>query len=194
MTWLRVVARFVARDEVEPARIRAAGIVRIDGFESFCGRSSKLDEFVTYGAVAAEDAAMGAAPDVEGRLRAEVRAIGNRRRARNGLVDALAVAAALFIAAAGAARLRRAADTVSPTVVAREVTTAFIPLPYSSVPASNAAIVRLELPRSALTSFGLVPQDTLYPADATVTADVIVGDDGLARAVRFVRAARKESR
>jgi hypothetical protein len=144
-------------------------------------------------ALAAEDAAIGAAPRVEERLRREVGAIANRRRVPKGLVDALVVAAALMVAIAGAVRLRRAPQQPSPPAVAAEVATAFMPLPYSTVPVSNGVVVRLELPRAALTSFGLAPQDTLYPPGASITADVIVGDDGLARAVRFVRPARKET-
>lgn len=69
-----------------------------------------------------------------------------------------------------------------------EVATDFMPLPYSAVPLTNGQIVRLEVPRSALVSFGLLPVDSVDRAPGgTVLADVIVGDDGLARAVRFVR-------
>jgi hypothetical protein len=129
---------------------------------------------------------------------------------------------------------------------APEVTTAFLPLPYSSVPTRDAQIVRIEVPRAALGMFGLLPVDSVgsggpgtVPAlgwgaggvagashargwdrrvpsaasapesssgqgpensvvaarlgrgtgiEGTVVADVIVGEDGLARAVRFVRA------
>jgi hypothetical protein len=76
-----------------------------------------------------------------------------------------------------------------------EVTTAFLPLAYSEVPVAGAQIVRMSVPRSALASFGLAPAESVSTPDpdaaasATVLADVLVGDDGLARAVRFVRAA-----
>ena len=72
--------------------------------------------------------------------------------------------------------------------------TAFMPLVYSALPYTNAHIVRLEVPRAALKHFGLAPAES--PAGAspvsrdTVLADVLVGEDGLARAVRFVRAER----
>jgi hypothetical protein len=47
--------------------------------------------------------------------------------------------------------------------------------------------VRLEVSRKALASFGLLSMDSTGATDAeTVLADVIIGDDGLARAVRFV--------
>ena len=44
-------------------------------------------------------------------------------------------------------------------------------------------------PRTALASFGLTPPDAAADIRSTdtVLADVLVGDDGLARAVRFVR-------
>ena len=63
---------------------------------------------------------------------------------------------------------------------------------YSNVPVTNGHTVRLELPQAALTSFGLEADD----ASGTVLADVLVGQDGLARAVRFVRPAttNKEQR
>lgn len=79
----------------------------------------------------------------------------------------------------------------------REVTTAFMPLVYSAIPYTDAQILRLEVPRAALKNFGLAPADV--PAEqasavsqGTVLADVLVGEDGLARAVRFVRAQRTE--
>jgi hypothetical protein len=64
----------------------------------------------------------------------------------------------------------------------------FFPLAYSNVPITDGRIVRLEVPRSAASAFGLDPVDLVSARhhDA-VLADVVVGVDGLARAVRFVR-------
>lgn len=71
--------------------------------------------------------------------------------------------------------------------VAAEVATEFMPLAYG-YPSSQMArghIVRVELPRSAMASFGLpVNQER---AESRVKADVLIGEDGLARAIRFVR-------
>ena len=55
----------------------------------------------------------------------------------------------------------------------------------------SPSLVRLEVPRAALASFGLTPPDAPdggSPAAAagTVQADVLVGEDGVARAVRFI--------
>jgi hypothetical protein len=68
-----------------------------------------------------------------------------------------------------------------------------MPLAYSGVPMTEGHVVRMEVPRASLVSFGLVPADGIdSAASAKVLADVIVGDDGLARAVRFVRRVERE--
>jgi hypothetical protein len=68
-----------------------------------------------------------------------------------------------------------------------EVTTEFIPLmqgaAYSQAEATH--LVRVELPRSALSSFG-IPVNA-ERAGGRVKADVLLGEDGTARAIRFVR-------
>jgi hypothetical protein len=80
----------------------------------------------------------------------------------------------------GLARPAQAAD-------AQEVATEFIPLvqagPYTQ--AEEGHLVRVELPRSALASFGL-PVNAEAAGDR-VKADVLMGQDGVARAIRFVR-------
>ena len=68
-----------------------------------------------------------------------------------------------------------------------EIATDFIPL--SSMTAVNlqdgGQIVRVELPRSALANFGLPVNMDRY--NEKVKADVLVGVDGLAHAIRFVQ-------
>lgn len=70
---------------------------------------------------------------------------------------------------------------------AQEVATEFIPLvqgaPYTQ--AEEGHLVRVDLPRSALASFGL-PVNAESPG-GRVKADVLMGEDGVARAIRFVR-------
>ena len=141
-----------------------------------------------FRAVAEEDAGIGASPAVEARLLAEVRSIAAGRR-RRALGAALGIAAALLLVLAVPAwRMLARPPATAPS--AREVTTEFMPLLYSSVPASHVQMVRLVVPRAALASFGLAPLEALDRASTgTVLADVLVGDDGLARAVRFVRPA-----
>jgi len=144
-------------------------------------------------AVAKDDA--GAAPSryVEERLRAEVRLIAARRR-RTRIAAALAASLVAGAAIPVWRTIRPSGDAtraVVPVVSAPpvEIASAFMPLPYSDIPITDGHIVRLAVPRAALASFGLAPAD--FTDSGTVMADVIVGDDGLARAVRFVRPTRR---
>jgi hypothetical protein len=68
-----------------------------------------------------------------------------------------------------------------------EIATEFIPLIHGGEVAlpDGGHIMRVELPRSALVSFGL-PMN-MERAGQRIQADVVVGNDGLARAIRFVR-------
>lgn len=62
----------------------------------------------------------------------------------------------------------------------------FIPLPNAArlAPSDDVNLVRMEVPRSAMIAVGyVVPPDR---ADERVQADVVLGSDGLARAVRFL--------
>ncbi len=68
-----------------------------------------------------------------------------------------------------------------------EIATDFMPVTYGAVVnlAEGGQMVRVELPRSAMASFGLpVNMDR---ANERVKADVLLGVDGLAHAIRFVR-------
>jgi hypothetical protein len=69
----------------------------------------------------------------------------------------------------------------------QEIATDFIPVSYSSALTSveGGRVVRVELPRSALASFGLPMNMT--EASGRVKADVLMDDFGTARAIRFVR-------
>ena len=67
----------------------------------------------------------------------------------------------------------------------REVVTEFIPVIYDPEPVDHGRMVRVRLPRSALAAFGLPMNE--QRAEETIQADVVLGEDGLARAVRFVK-------
>jgi hypothetical protein len=143
-------------------------------------------------ALADADVAAGASPSVETRLRETVRAIGDARR--RPAAAFLALAASLTLAAGGSSWLvatHPPAGRSSPAAI-REVATEFLPLTYAHVPVSDAYIVRLEVPRSALVQFGLASADLPAPGRETIDADVLVGMDGIARAVRFVHQVRSE--
>jgi hypothetical protein len=92
-------------------------------------------------------------------------------------------AASLATAQPGAASPATANDDAP----ASEIATAFIPLAggRSFAPTDSLQLMRVELPRSALVSFGL-PMN-VERADQRIKADVLIGNDGVARAIRFVR-------
>lgn len=79
------------------------------------------------------------------------------------------------------------ASNAAANTEAKEVTTDFVALVYGSALdlQDGGQLVRVELPRSALVRFGL-PMN-MDRADERVKADVLVGADGLARAIRFVK-------
>jgi len=68
-----------------------------------------------------------------------------------------------------------------------EYTTDFFPLSYGGdqKPMETGEVIRVQMPRSALIAFGLPVN--VERADVPVKADLLVGEDGLARAIRFVR-------
>jgi len=136
----------------------------------------------------ADEAEMGASSRVQTVLVAEIRSRAAARR--RGYFLTLATAASLAVIVSASMWWMRAPGPLSPIAseASREVVTDFLPLPYSGIPTSTMHVVRLEVPRHALASFGLASFDAVDPAASiTVLADVLIGDDGLARAVRFVR-------
>lgn len=75
----------------------------------------------------------------------------------------------------------------TPAPAGPEIATEFIPLGYEGGwnPAEGGQLVRVRMPRSILTSFGLpMNEDRAFEP---IRADVILGNDGVARAIRFVR-------
>jgi len=67
-----------------------------------------------------------------------------------------------------------------------EVATGFLPLIYDGLlpPLESGQVIRVEVPRFALISYGL-PLNA-ERADEPIKADVLLGQDGLARAIRLV--------
>ncbi|HEY6403913.1 MAG TPA: hypothetical protein VI479_21000 [Blastocatellia bacterium] len=68
-----------------------------------------------------------------------------------------------------------------------EYATDFLPLAYDDDqnPMERGQVIRVHVPRSALITFGLPVN--IERADTPVKADLLVGEDGMARAIRFVR-------
>lgn len=83
--------------------------------------------------------------------------------------------------------VRRPATSAIANHVNREIATDFMPLGYLN-PATlqdGGQIIRVELPRSSLVNFGLPVNMNRY--HEKVKADVLLGADGLAHAIRFVQ-------
>jgi hypothetical protein len=71
--------------------------------------------------------------------------------------------------------------------ISKEIATEFMPLGYLNAAnfQDGGQIVRVELPRSAMASFGLPVNMDRY--NERVKADVLLGVDGVAHAIRFVQ-------
>jgi hypothetical protein len=142
--------------------------------------------------VLAADGPVAAPGHIEERLRMEFR----RQKRRRKLVTWtpwLGAAVAASIALLVWVRSESPKPVPAPAVavhavapVAEEETDGFYPLPEAeALPAvENAMVVRVQLPVSSLQLMGVpVNEDS---ADLSVQADLLLGQDGLARAVRLV--------
>jgi hypothetical protein len=103
---------------------------------------------------------------------------GRRRRGRVAIWTSVA---ATLVLAFIAAKLLRQTPVVPNRAVAR-----FIALPYgeSGVPLEQGVVIRLDLPSADLVQLGVPP--SLRPKSARVRAEFLIGQDGMARAVRFL--------
>jgi len=145
-------------------------------------------------ALAGQMSAAEAPPRVEARLRTAFRAYNGMagvpsRRWRPVWTWAAAVAA-MFAMAVLLVRERtpQAPQPVSHVVELADngIENGFIPLPNAAQidPSEEVNVVRVEVPRSAMIALGydVKPEE----ASQSVEADVMLGTDGLARAVRFL--------
>jgi hypothetical protein len=78
-------------------------------------------------------------------------------------------------------------DSITAYAKDSEYATDFFPLSYGGdqKPMERGEVIRVQMPRSALIAFGLPVN--VERADVPVKADLLVGEDGLTRAIRFVR-------
>jgi hypothetical protein len=159
-------------------------------------------------ALADHDREREAPDEVEVRLRKAFRRARNRRTAMWSLAAAAAVAA-IFLALPrehrapavvtkpapppelanvveppSAPQARPVRRRVAPKPP-REIATEFFPLMDVSLPFERGELLRVIVPASTMRSVGL-PVNEERMADR-VQADVLVGEEGLARAIRFVR-------
>lgn len=78
-------------------------------------------------------------------------------------------------------------DSITAYAKDSEYVTDFFPLAYGGdqKPMQSGELIRVQMPRSALIAFGLPVN--IERADVPVEADLLIGEDGLTRAIRFVR-------
>ena len=139
---------------------------------------------------------VSAPPRVEAHLVRAYRERYSRRMPPQGEARRWWAAAAAVLLAAGAlwigaraprpAQVAAAKAPVAAAAGVEEEDAAFIPLPNAagSPQDDDVDLVRVQLPRSAITALGIPASDD---GDAeSVEAEVLVGPDGMARAVRFL--------
>lgn len=134
----------------------------------------------------AMDALAQASPAVEAVLQREFRLHRQRRRGASFAAWAT-VAATVVVACALSVRAPQPLASNKPAAEARrpELATEFIPLrPLPADPDEFTQLIRVRLPRGELRRFGLAPVS--QPLEGTVEADIVLGRDGVAQAVRFV--------
>lgn len=125
-----------------------------------------------------------AGPEVEAELIAAFRAIHSQpkpiRPIWKTMAAALAIGALLYFAWS---HRPVTPHRHSPAVVEEA---AFFALPYaeSGVPLEQSVIVRMRIPASTLVSLGM---RLSVPPEKSVNAELLVGQDGVARAVRIVQ-------
>jgi hypothetical protein len=86
-------------------------------------------------------------------------------------------------------RIRRPRVVPAPQPVREEIATDFIPLDETSTlaPIESGQVVRVQMPRSALVRFGFPMNPDRMTDPDPVNADVVFAQDGIARAIRFVK-------
>jgi hypothetical protein len=136
----------------------------------------------------ASDGPRQAPVEVEARVLAEFRHRCRLRRARvwisGASVGAIAAAIAVLVWI-GPVASKPVVIPQDQAVLAEETATGFYPLPDadSLPPVESAIVVRLQLPMASLELIGFpINQDRADP----VEAEVLLGQDGLARGVRLV--------
>ena len=136
----------------------------------------------------AADGPRQAPAHVEERLVAEFHRRAARRRMRVwfSAASAGAIAAAMVVLLWVQAAPTRVLPVAQDQSMLSEETSGFYPLPEADAlpPVENALVVRVQLPMSSLRLIGLTINEDR--AGEPIEADVLLGQDGLARGVRLV--------
>jgi len=135
-------------------------------------------------ALAEADATEEAPPEIELRLRREFRS-RKRRRMWTRLAWGASAAAAVLLVVVATWHYRQTAPALPQAEAVHEVVTDFYPLVNPAPPFERGRLLRVELPASAMRMVGL-PVHAEHLSDP-VQADVLVGEEGLPRAIRFVK-------
>jgi hypothetical protein len=129
-------------------------------------------------------------PSPDPGMHERIRQAGEKQMRRSRLRPGLIAAAAMFILAAGVAVAvgahGRAAHFAAPTTIVQppETVTEFLPLIDAPPPMLNGVLLRVSLPASRLEAAGIPVR--AYSMREMVTAELLIGEDGLPRAIRFV--------
>jgi|GEM_PF-2157852 hypothetical protein len=148
-----------------------------------CAAELERQRVLTAGLRALRDAstALSASPALEQKLRA----VFEQRQQNNRPVRWAAVAAGVAVIIAISWGVLKPRPVEQEFGSADRVVQEFIRVPYREViPLEGGYVVRVEMPRSALVTFG-VP--TYGQGTEMVQADLVLGFDGVAHAVRVVR-------
>jgi hypothetical protein len=139
---------------------------------------NRLDDAMSL--LAAELANTEAPPEIESVVLAEFDRVRRYKRGKYWIAAAAAAAASV----AGAWMIQH--KPAAPPSVQAETEQPFVPIPYVLPPGpyERVEVVRMKLPVAALIAAGFRIQTTDLGAQAE--ADVIVGQDGRARAVRLI--------
>jgi hypothetical protein len=191
----------IARSEVMDSAVRWSGLAHAEACVRCAYRlASEKALRDVMAAAAVEDSVKEAPPRVRemlvGAFRERRMAAQRQRRTWLRRVLAGSVAAILLLSAAVAlrktvntrARMSTALSAIQNSEAAAEtgdeVMTDFIPVVYDPAPIGRGSLVRVELPRAALGAFGLPVNEDRN--EELVQADLLLDDDGVMRAVRFV--------
>jgi hypothetical protein len=136
-------------------------------------------------ALADADAGAEASPEIESRLRQQFRSRKRTRRVGRLAWCASAAAGVVLVFVATVHYRQRPAPLPGPQAAVEEVVTEFYPLMDPAPPFERGRLLRVELPASAMRMVGL-PVHAEHLSDP-VQADVLVGEEGLPRAIRFVK-------